>query len=87
MRIKFMSLFLHFRIRYLKIDGIDKININDFKAVALYSDMALTGQLTTSKLINQFQQNIQWSQRGNFDVPTVLKGFKDWLDRGCSSIF
>ena len=58
--------------RYLKIDGIDKININDFKAVALYSDMEFTGQLTTSnKLINQLQQNIQWSQRGNFlDVPT-----------------
>ena len=58
--------------RYLKIDGIDKININDFKAVALYSDMEFTGQLTTSnKLINQLQQNIQWGQRGNFlDVPT-----------------
>ena len=56
----------------MKIDGIDKININDFKAVALYSDMEFTGQLTTSnKLINQLQQNIQWGQRGNFlDVPT-----------------
>ena len=58
--------------RYLKIEGIDKINIKDFKAVALYSDMEFTGQLTTSnKLINQLQQNIQWGQRGNFlDVPT-----------------
>ena len=56
----------------MKIEGIDKINIKDFKAIALYSDMEFTGQLTTSnKLINQLQQNIQWGQRGNFlDVPT-----------------
>ncbi|MDA8762627.1 glycoside hydrolase family 78 protein [Flavobacteriaceae bacterium] len=58
--------------RYLKIEGIDQINIDDFKAVALYSDMEFTGSLTTSnKLINQLQENIQWGQRGNFlDVPT-----------------
>ena len=58
--------------RYLKIEGIDQINIDDFKAVALYSDMEFTGSLTTSnELINQLQENIQWGQRGNFlDVPT-----------------
>ena len=66
--------------RYLKIEGIDKINIKDFKAIALYSDMEFTGQLTTSnKLINQLQQNIQWGQRGNFlmFLPIALKGMKD----------
>ena len=58
--------------RYLKIEGIDQINIDDFKAVALYSDMEFTGSLTTSnELVNQLQENIQWGQRGNFlDVPT-----------------
>ena len=58
--------------RYLKIEGIDQINIDHFKAVALYSDMEFTGSLTTSnELINQLQENIQWGQRGNFlDVPT-----------------
>ena len=58
--------------RYIKIEGIDKINIEDFKAVALYSDMEFTGSLSTSnELINQLQENIQWGQRGNFlDVPT-----------------
>ena len=58
--------------RYLKVVGVDKINLDDFQAVALYSDMEFTGHLTTSNdLINQLQQNIQWGQRGNFlDVPT-----------------
>jgi len=58
--------------RYLKVEGIDQINLDDFKAVALYSDMEFTGSLTTSnELINQLQENIQWGQRGNFlDVPT-----------------
>ncbi|MEK9603234.1 MAG: family 78 glycoside hydrolase catalytic domain [Flavobacteriaceae bacterium] len=58
--------------RYIKIEGIDQINIDDFQAVALYSDMEFTGSLTTSnELINQLQHNIQWGQRGNFlDVPT-----------------
>ena len=58
--------------RYLKIEGMNQINLDDFQAVALYSDMEFTGQLTTSNdLINKLQQNIQWGQRGNFlDVPT-----------------
>ena len=58
--------------RYLKVEGIDQINLDDFKAFALYSDMEFTGSLTTSnELINQLQENIQWGQRGNFlDVPT-----------------
>ena len=58
--------------RYLKVEGMDQINLDDFKAVALYSDMEFTGSLTTSnELINQLQENIQWGQRGNFlDVPT-----------------
>jgi alpha-L-rhamnosidase len=58
--------------RYLKVEGIDQINLDDFEAVALYSDMEFTGSLTTSnELINQLQENIQWGQRGNFlDVPT-----------------
>jgi alpha-L-rhamnosidase len=58
--------------RYLKVVGLSQINIDNFQAVALYSDMEFTGSLTTSnKLINKLQENIQWGQRGNFlDVPT-----------------
>ncbi len=58
--------------RYIKIEGVEQIDLNDFKAVALYSDMDFTGSMNTSnELINQLQHNIQWGQRGNFlDVPT-----------------
>ncbi|WP_431215663.1 family 78 glycoside hydrolase catalytic domain [Puia sp. P3] len=59
--------------RYIRIEGIGgAINPDDFTAVALYSDMAPTGNFVCSNpLINQLQHNIQWGQRGNFlDVPT-----------------
>jgi alpha-L-rhamnosidase len=59
--------------RYIKIEGYPgEINPDNFTAVALYSDMARTGDFHCSNpLINQLQHNIQWGQRGNFlDVPT-----------------
>lgn len=59
--------------RFVRIEGWKgPIDINDFTAVALYSDMPKTGTFTCSDpLINQLQHNIQWGQQGNFlDVPT-----------------
>ncbi|HVB03287.1 MAG TPA: family 78 glycoside hydrolase catalytic domain [Chitinophagaceae bacterium] len=59
--------------RYVRVTGYPgKILPEDFKAVALYTDMPSTGQFTTSNpLVNQLQHNIRWSQRGNFlDIPT-----------------
>jgi alpha-L-rhamnosidase len=59
--------------RYIKVDGItDNLNLDDFKAVAVYSDMKPTGEFTTSNpMLNQLQHNIQWGQKGNFlDIPT-----------------
>ncbi|HEY0740677.1 MAG TPA: family 78 glycoside hydrolase catalytic domain [Chryseosolibacter sp.] len=59
--------------RYLKIEGYPgELKPENFTAIALYSDMKLTGNFTCSNpLINQLQKNIQWGQRGNFlDVPT-----------------
>ncbi len=59
--------------RYIKIEDYKgKINLEDFTAIPLYSDMSPTGKFTCSnELINQLQHNIQWGQRGNFlDVPT-----------------
>jgi alpha-L-rhamnosidase len=49
-----------------------EIKLENFNAIALYSDMKPTGTFTSSNaLINQLQHNIQWGQRGNFlDVPT-----------------
>lgn len=59
--------------RYIRIDGYPgEIKLENFTAVALYSDMQPTGTFTCSNgLVNQLQHNIQWGQRGNFlDVPT-----------------
>ncbi len=64
--------FTFFGFRYVKVEGIATINLADFEAIALYSDMTPTGTFECSNpLVNQLQKNIQWSQRGNFlDVPT-----------------
>jgi alpha-L-rhamnosidase len=59
--------------RYIKVEGITgDINLSNFTAVAVYSDMEPTGSFTTSNpMLNQLQHNIQWGQKGNFlDVPT-----------------
>lgn len=59
--------------RYIKIVGYPgEIELDNFTATAIYSDMEPTGTFECSnELINQLQHNIQWGQRGNFlDVPT-----------------
>jgi alpha-L-rhamnosidase len=59
--------------RYIKVEGIQgELNPADFTAVAIYSDMKVTGGFSCSNpLLNQLQHNIQWGQKGNFlDVPT-----------------
>ena len=59
--------------RYIRIKGnVENLSSDNFKAIALYSDMRKTGTFTTSnELLNQLQRNIQWGQYGNFlDVPT-----------------
>jgi alpha-L-rhamnosidase len=59
--------------RYVKVEGYPgELNPENFRAVALYSDMPVTGSFSCSNaLINQLQHNIQWGQKGNFlDVPT-----------------
>jgi len=58
--------------RYVSIKGIDKVDLENFTAYVLYSDMKQTGSFTTSnELINKLQHNIEWGQKGNFlDVPT-----------------
>jgi alpha-L-rhamnosidase len=59
--------------RYAKLEGyIGELKTENINAVALYSDMRLTGNFSSSNpLVNQLQHNIQWGQRGNFlDVPT-----------------
>ena len=65
--------FTFYGFRYIKIEGYPgEIKPENFIAVALYSDMPLTGSFSSSNaMINQLQHNIQWGQNGNFlDVPT-----------------
>ena len=65
--------FTFFGFRYIRVKGYNgDLQPENFKAVAMYSDMPLTGSFSCSHpLLNQLQHNIQWGQRGNFlDVPT-----------------
>jgi alpha-L-rhamnosidase len=58
--------------RYVKVEGMESIDLDKINAVALYSDMKKSGSFSSSDpLINQLQSNIEWGQKGNFlDVPT-----------------
>lgn len=59
--------------RYIKCEGFsDTLKLNNFTAIAVYSDMKRTGYFECSdELVNKLYENIIWGQRGNFlDVPT-----------------
>ena len=62
--------FAVFGFRYVLVEGIDPEDA-DFEAIAVYSDMAETGDFRCSNdLINKLVENARWSQKGNFlDVP------------------
>ena len=54
--------------RYVKLSGFnDKIDLDDFEGVVIYSDMNKTGTFECSnEKVNQLQSNITWGQKGNF---------------------
>lgn len=60
--------------RYIRIDEYPDtdINIDNFKAIAVNTDMKRTGHFSCgNKKINQLYHNIIWGQKGNYiDVPT-----------------
>ena len=58
--------------RYVKITGLEALELKDIQAVAIYSSMRKTGSLTTSdEKVNQLLSNILWSQEGNMlSIPT-----------------
>ncbi|MHB0864974.1 glycoside hydrolase family 78 protein [Paenibacillus sp. SEL3] len=68
----FMPHFTFHGFRYICVEGLEDIRLENFTACVLHTNMAMTGSFTTSNaLVNQLQSNIQWSQRGNFlDIPT-----------------
>lgn len=65
--------FTYFGFRYVKLNDFPKdININDFEAVALYSDMKEEGYIKTDlPEVNRLFENVKWGQKSNFlDIPT-----------------
>ena len=64
--------FTFFGFRYAKVITNDVIDINNFEACLITSDMADTGIIETGNdKVNQLLSNIRWSQSDNFlDVPT-----------------
>ena len=65
--------FTFFGFRYIRLDECpDNVGVDNFTAVALYSDMKRTGHIKTgSEKVNKLYENTLWSQRDNFiDIPT-----------------
>lgn len=68
----FLPTFTFHGFRYISVEGLEEMNLENFTACVLHTNMEETGSFTTSHpLVNQLQSNIQWGQRGNFlDIPT-----------------
>ncbi len=64
--------FAVFGFRYALLETDAPWKIEDFTAIAVYSDLEQTGFFDCSNgLLNQFVENTIWSSKGNFlDVPT-----------------
>ena len=64
--------FTYYGYRYVKIEGITNLQKDDFRGLALYSNVAQTGDITTGhELVNRFISNVRWGLKSNFiDVPT-----------------
>jgi len=62
--------FAIFGFRYVQIDG--EVEFDDIQAIAVYSDMAVTGTFECSNShVNQLYSNTLWSMKGNFlELPT-----------------
>jgi alpha-L-rhamnosidase len=59
--------------RYVAVDGYPgEVTPSSLTGIVVHADVARTGDFeTSSELLNQLQNNIVWSQKGNFlDVPT-----------------
>lgn len=64
--------FTFYGYRYVKIEGVSNLKIEDFTGLAVYSELGSTGSLTTgNELVNQLISNTRWGLKSNFvDVPT-----------------
>lgn len=65
--------FTFYGFRYVKVENwYDELNLDDFKACVVYSDLEETGEIETGDaLVNRLFKNVLWSQKDNFlDIPT-----------------
>lgn len=64
--------FTFYGFRYVKIDGPEQVNIDDYTACVVHSAMDRTGYIETSEpQVNRLFLNALWGQKDNFiDVPT-----------------
>lgn len=64
--------FTFYGYRYVKVEGIEGLQAEDYTALVWHSLLPRTGTMTTGhELVNQLISNIGWGQIGNFlDVPT-----------------
>ncbi len=64
--------FTFFGYRYVKVEGLSDINLDNFVSQVIYSDIDFDTYLKTdNKKVNRLLENINWGQKSNFiDVPT-----------------
>lgn len=64
--------FTFFGYRYVKVTGIENIDVNNFISQAIYSDIDFHSSLkTNNQKVNQLFSNVLWGQKSNFiDIPT-----------------
>lgn len=62
----------YYGFRYIRVEGLDDIDPEDFTGVVLSSEMQRTGFISTpNPKLNKLCENIVWSQKCNFlDIPT-----------------
>ncbi len=64
--------FTFYGFRFAKVSGLAEVNLNDFTAEVVHSEMERTGRFECSdERVNRLFLNALWGQKGNFvDVPT-----------------
>ena len=67
-----MPHFTFYGYRYVKVQGVSELKKEDFRGLALYSDLKRTGSIQTGHaLVNRLIENVRWGLKDNFlDVPT-----------------
>lgn len=60
------------RGRYVEVTDLDAVELTDFTAIVIFSDLRRMGTFECSHaMINQLHSNVYWSMLGNFvSVPT-----------------